>query len=273
MRTLFLIPVAFMLAVACGPSKKIQKTQEAISKADTTEVVIVTKNDQVDSAKLIRDVYKKVLKNEIDFNTFSAKVKVDYEEKDNSDNATAFVRIQKDSLIWMSLRGALGIEGARVKITQDSVIVLNMLKKEISRRSIGYLQELTELPVDFYTLQDLIIGNPVFADSNIVSYSTNENNELMVLMSGKFFKHLATLDGTEYKLLHSKLDDADAVRNRTCDITFTDYDLSAGVPFAAKRIISIAGKSKLDIHLDFKSFAFNQATSFPMPDTKNFKAR
>ncbi len=271
MRILFFLFILSSLVFACRPAKKLQKIQEAVSKVDTSEVVIVTKNDQVDSSKLIKQVYEKVLRNKIDFNTFSAKVKVDYEGKDNSDNVTAFIRIKKDSLIWISLRGALGIEGARVQITRDSVQVLYMLKKEIARRSIGFLQEVTQLPFDFNTLQDLIIGNPIFIDSNIVSYKTNVNNELLVLMNGRLFKHLVTLENENYKVLHSKLDDVDAIRNRTSDITFSDYDMAAGVPFATKRNISVSEKSKLDIKLDFKSYAFNQPVTFPMPDTKGFK--
>ena len=271
MRLLTITLSILCLAVACRPAKKIQKIQDAVSKVDTADVVVVTKNDKVDSLKLIREVYNKVLKNKIDFNTFSAKVKVDYVGKESDDQATAFIRIRKDSVIWVSLRGALGIEGLRLQVTKDSVIVMYMLKKQIARRSISYLQEITQLPFDFYTLQDVIVGNPVYVDSNIVSYRTNGNNELEVLMNGKTFKHLVTLDNTDFKISHSKLDDVDALRNRTCDITFSDYDASTGVAFATKRRISVAEKSKLDINLDYKSYVFNQPVTFPLPDTKNYK--
>ncbi|MCY7421291.1 MAG: DUF4292 domain-containing protein [Chitinophagaceae bacterium] len=271
MRLLLTILSLYFFAVACRPAKKIQKIQDAVSKVDTAEVVVVTKNDKVDSSKLIHDVYNKVLKNKIDFNNFSAKVKVDYVGKESDDQATAFIRIKKDSIIWISLRGALGIEGLRMQVTKDSVVVMYMLKKQVARRSINYLQEITKLPFDFYTLQDVIVGNPIYVDSNIVSYRTNLNDELEVLMIGKLFKHLVTLENTDFKILHSKLDDVHPLRNRTCDITFSDYDGSTGVPFATKRRISVAEKSKLDINLDYKSYVFNQPVSFPLPDTKNFK--
>lgn len=136
---------------------------------------------------MIRDVYNKVIKNKIDFTTFNAKVRVQYEGKEGGDDATAFIRLKKDSAMWLSLRGALGIEGFRVLITKDSVKVMNLLKKTVQFRSIDYLQEITDLPFDFSTLQDLVIGNPIFIDSNIVSYKVNAANELLVLMSGRFF--------------------------------------------------------------------------------------
>ena len=261
-----------VLMFACRPAKKVQKIQEAISKVDTASVAVRPNDTKaLDSARLIKDVYNKVLKNKIDFKTFNAKVKVEYNSKENGDEATAYVRLEKDKVIWLSLRGALGIEGFRVLVTRDSVKVMNLLKKTVQLRSIEYLQDITELPFDFVTLQDLIVGNPVFIDSNIISYKTNADRELLVLMAGRLFKHLVTLDNTDFKVLHSKLDDIDVVRNRTCDITFSDYENSAGVPFSTKRRISVAEKSKLDINLDFKQYSFNQPTTFPFAIPKNYK--
>ncbi len=254
---------------ACRPAKKVQKIQTAINKSDTTRPVVI--NPKVDSIDHARFLYGKVEKQKIDFETLSAKVRVEYDGKEGGDEATAFIRLKKDSLIWLSLRGALGIEGFRVLITRDSVKVMNLLKKNIQLRSISFLQEMTKLPFDFKTMQDLIIGNPIFLDSNIVSYKVGADNRLNILMIGKVFKHLVTLDNSSYLLLHSKLDDVDAAKNRTCDITLSNYDYTAGLPFALYRRISVAEHSKLDINLDFKQYSFGQPLTFPFIVPKNFK--
>jgi hypothetical protein len=47
--------------------------------------------------------------------------------------------MKKDSLIWISVNGALGIEGMRVLIDKDSVRILNKLDKEYQVRSLEYL--------------------------------------------------------------------------------------------------------------------------------------
>jgi hypothetical protein len=264
------IVVIWFAAFACRPAKKVQKIEEAISKSDTTTSTVVNKVETPDSSELIRGLYNKVLQNKIDFQTFTAKVRVEYSGKDGGDEATAFVRLEKDNVVWLSLRGALGIEGFRVMVTKDSVKVMNLLKKQVQYRTISFLQEMTELPFDFTTLQDLIVGNPVFLDPNIVSYKINSNNELLVLMVGKLFKHLVTLDNN-YKVLHSKLDDTDAIRNRTCAISFNDYEATSGILFSTKRRISVAEKSKLDINLEFKQYSFNQPVTFPFNIPKNYK--
>lgn len=260
-----------LAVVGCRPAKKVQKIQEAISKVDTSGVTVVKKTDTSDSLNRARNIYNKVIQNRIDFKTLSAKVRVEYNGKEGGDEATAYIRMEKDNMIWLSLRGALGIEGFRVLITKDSVKVMNLLKKQVQYRTTSYLQEVTQLPFDFTTLQDLIVGNPVFIDSNIVSYKTNPNNELLVLMVGKLFKHLVTLDNNNFKVVHSKLDDIDVERNRTCDISFDNYESSSGIVFSTKRRISVAEKSKLDITLDFKQYSFNQPQTFPFTIPKNYK--
>ncbi len=271
MRVSALILSFMILLLACRPAKKVQKIQQAISKVDTTPVVVVSAIKKTDSVSSAANMYSKVIKNKITFSTFNAKVRVEYEGKDGGDDATAFIRMKKDSVMWLSLRGALGIEGFRVLITKDSVKVMNLLKKNIQYRSISYLQDITDIPFDFNTLQNLVVGNPVFIDSNIVSYKVNANNELLVLMAGKIFKHLVTLDNSDDKILHSKLDDVNAGRNRTCDITFSDYEKTTGFMFATQRKISVAEQSKLDINLDFKQYSFDQPLTFPFNIPENYK--
>src|SRR6478609_690979 len=256
---LFYAVVLTMMALGCRPAKKVQRIEQSISKKDTALTVIVT--PAIDSFSIVKNIVDSINKRRIDFASFSAKVKVDYEGKDGSDQATAYVRIQKDSIIWLSLTGALGIEGYRLMITKDSFRLMNKLQKTIQYRSITYLQEITEIPFDFYSLQDVVIGNPVFIDSNIVSYKNTENG-LLVLMIGNVFKNLLTLENTDYRIMHSKLDDVNTLRNRTCDITYDAYEKSDDFYFSTKRRISVAEKYKLDINLEFKQYNFNKPQDY-----------
>lgn len=264
---LSLIAIAFF--PACRSTKKITT---AINKKDTAVAIIIPQNP-VDSAALRANMIGKINANHIDFQWFSAKMKVDYEDNSGKNNdATANVRIRKDSVIWIQLTGLLGIEGFRVMVTKDSVKVMNKLKKEIQYRSIAYLQDLTQLPFDYNTLQDLLIGNPIYFSNNISSFKQNDN-QLFIQSVGPLFKHLITLDTTTNYILHSKLDDADVNRNRTADITFGDYDNSKGKVFSKDRKLTVTEKSKLDIHMDFKQFDFDQPQTFPFSIPKNYKVK
>lgn len=262
-------------AVACRPTKKVQSLQTAIIRKDTAQVVIIKEAPIVDSVAIVKELVHKIEKQKIDFNTFNAKIKVEYYGQEESQNVTAYLSIAKDSIIYIQIKGFLGIVGLQAKITKDSVTIVSKIpdRKYVQYRTISYLQEVTEIPFSFTTLQDLLIGNPVFLDSNIVSYKELNNNQMMVLMIGNVFKNLITFEKDNLTIIHSKLDDADIQRNRTCDITLSKYVNVNNTQFATYRNISVAEKSKLDVNMDFKEYVFNETLKYAFTVPKNYKRK
>jgi len=177
----------------------------------------------------------------------------------------------KDSVLWVVITGPLGIEGLRARITPDSVKILDKQNKSYIPRSVSYLQEVTELPLDLASLQDLLIGNPVFMDSNIVSYNNKMPGSISMLSIGEFFKNLFTIGETDKLIQNSKLDDLDELKNRTCYLSYYNYENTKGANFSTKREISITEKKKLEIKLNFKQYQFNETLSFPFSVPKNYK--
>ncbi len=265
------IGLFLLIGFGCRSTKKIQTV---IAKKDTVQTVAMSpENAKADSIRFIHDALSRINQRKIDFRTFSAKVKVDYEGSDGkSYDFTAFIRMQKDSVIWISINAILGIEAFRVLITHDSVKLFNKLDKVVELRSVNYLQEVIHLPLDFKTLQDLIIGNPVYLDSNIIYYRKDDRG-ISLVSSGDFFRHYLTVDKNNYTLQHSKLDDLDELRARTCDLTYGEYGMINSIDFSTYRKISVAEKSKLDIELDFKQINFNESLGFPFSVPKNYKSK
>jgi hypothetical protein len=271
-KNFYTVLVIAFVVFACRPAKKVQKIDEAISKKDTVQTVVVNNSTpSVDSTKIVSGIMQNVSAKRIEFQTFTGKAKVEYQSAEQNDQATVHIRLQKDSMLWISVTGALGIEGIRMLVTEDSVKLMNKLNKTVQYRSIEYLQELTDIPFDFKTLQDLIVGNPVFIDGKVVSYKKTED-QLLVLMVGDIYKHLLTLNNS-YNVIHSKLDDVDVSRNRTCDITYSDFVNENGVTFSKDRHFTVSEKSKLDVKMEFRQFSFNQALTFPFNVPKNYKIK
>src|SRR5690606_14821280 len=65
--------------------------------------------------------------NEINFNYLSGKAKINYADKNTDVNAALNIRVKKDSVIWLSLTVALGIEASRCLITKDSLFMLDRI--------------------------------------------------------------------------------------------------------------------------------------------------
>ena len=124
----------------------------------------------------------------------------------------------------------------------------------------------------FSDLQNMLIGNPIFLDSNINSYKKDEKS-ISLMSIGALFKHLLTVNKDDYTLQHSKLDDVDAIRARTAYLSYSDYQVKNGVRFSTHRKITVSEKSKLDIELEFKQFDFNVDLNFPFNIPKNYKRK
>ena len=268
MKKIFILIAVISLLASCRSTRTISK---AVTKKDTAVKVVVPETNKVDTQQLIRNVLQQVQKNHIDFKTFNAKVGVDYEGTNGKKyNFNASIKMYKDSAIWISANALLGIEAMRLLITKDSVKMLNKLEKIYAPRTVGYLREVTSLPLDLYTLQDLIIGNPVYLDSNIIRYSSG-NGIVDLLSLGQFFKNLVTLNENNKTIIHSKLDDADPAKSRTADLSYSDYENKKGPWFATKRQVVISEKGRLGIKLDFKNYSLNEPVEFPFSIPKNYQ--
>lgn len=263
----FIALVIFLYA--CRPARNIQTTPPL---TDTTAVAVTpTGNSKEDSIRVIKENYNRIISNWIQFNTFNAKIDVEYKDADGKEiNATAHLRMYKDSVIWLSLTGPLGIEGIRAYITKDSVKVLNKQDKIYTARSVSFLQDVTELPLELSSLQNLLAGNPVFFDSSITSYR-NASGSISLLCTGPFFNNLLTIGESDKYLQSIKLNDPDTANARACYLTYSDYENKKGYNFSTRRSITVTDKKKLEIDLDFRQYDFNETLSFPFSIPKNYK--
>ncbi len=261
--------VILLSIISCRSTKKLQT---AVNKKDT---VITVKNvPSVDSLKGGKDLVNTLTKNMIDFKTFSAKIKVQYEDaKGKQPDVNAFVRMKEDSVIWISINATfLSIEAFRILITKDHVTILNKLQKQVEEHPFSFIEEIAKIPLDFRTLQDIIIGNPIYLGDKVVSYKLTENHILLSTI-GKYFKNLLTLSSGNNLVERSKLDDLDVTLNRTGDLTYGDYENKPGFFFSTYREITVAEKTKIDIILNFKQYDFNTELSYPFSIPKNYKTK
>jgi hypothetical protein len=267
---LLLYVMVVMTGASCRSTKKITK---AISKKDT----VLNKTDtasladlHADSMLYIRQLYHHIESGTIDCRTFSAKLKVHYEGSDGKDYTfSALLHLQKDKIIWISITSLLG-EAFRVMITPDSVKVLNKIDKVYQLRSVSYIKEISHLPFDFNELQSILLGNPIYLDSNILFYRKDPQG-VSILSVGKIFRNYLTLNNGDLTLKHSKMDDVDPMKARSCDITYGEYEKTDTVLFSAYRKIVVAEKARLDVELNFNKYSFNENLEFPFSIPKNYK--
>jgi hypothetical protein len=269
----YILPLLLIiLVVSCRSARKITKTPVPV---DSTAVI--NNPLESDSAKKVIAAMNKIKDDRIDFSTFTSKLKINYDGKDKDGNKeqhdlNAVIRMQKDSVIWLSVQAPIVGEVLRMMITPDSIRILNKIKNTVEYKKFDYLQEASKLPISFSDLQDLLIGNPLFLDSNIVSYSANETYTSLTTL-GKEFRNSSMFINPGLNLQRTQLDDVDTSSNRSADLLYDQYQPNDNKMFAEKRKISIAYKTTTIIELEFKQPQFNTAVNFPFSVPDKYKLK
>ncbi|MEO9147670.1 MAG: DUF4292 domain-containing protein [Ginsengibacter sp.] len=263
-------------ASGCHSTKKLQT---AINKKDApVKNITVKSGDSVHisgvNTEAALSLLKSFKKSRIDFRTFYAKAKVQYEDGNGKQpDFNAFIRLQKDSVLWVSISATfLGIEAFRLYITPHKIAILNKLNKTIEYHPFDYVETISHIPMTFSILQDIIMGNPVYVGDSIVSYRQTENHT-MIGTVGAFFKNLLTVSIGDNHLERIKLDDIDLNQNRTASLLYSNYEKNNNLDFSTYREISVSEKSKVDIGITFKQYEFNKELSFPFNVPRNYKTK
>lgn len=93
-----------------------------------------------------------------EFRYLDAKIQMNYKSDKDNFKGNVKLRMRKDSLIWLSITGPLGIEGLRGIVKKDSVLLIDRINKYYSKSDFQRLGEIARLSVDFTMLQALLLG-------------------------------------------------------------------------------------------------------------------
>ncbi|HHP7242088.1 MAG TPA: DUF4292 domain-containing protein [Cyclobacteriaceae bacterium] len=98
----------------------------------------------------------------INFQYFKSKAKIKFVNNNKDLKAKVNLRIKKDSVIWASISATLGIEAARINITNDSIKIIDRLNKKYVCWSLNQLSDHYGFNFTYSMIESLLVGNPPF---------------------------------------------------------------------------------------------------------------
>jgi hypothetical protein len=236
----------------------VADTTHKAAKADSATVAAANTSNKETLAKL--------RSNYISFNTFSAKLKVDFEtDAKQMSGINANMRMQKDSVIWISVSAPIIGEVARAIITPDSLKAIDKFHKVVYLRDMKDAKDILHIPFDFKTLQDLIIGNPVYLTDSVYQVVKTP-----AVISFTCDSSLFTSMFNDYVLQQSKVVDKDITRKRSIELTYGEYKSLDKVKFATLRRVFVEEKTYTKINMEFNKIDFDQPVSFPFTVPSNY---
>lgn len=99
--------------------------------------------------------------NQTHYVTFAAKAKTKVVVDEKSTEFTISLRMKKDSVIWISISPALGIEVIRFSATKDSIKFINRINNTYYIGAYDTLSKMLNTEIDLEVLQSLLTGNSV----------------------------------------------------------------------------------------------------------------
>ncbi|MGH1335637.1 MAG: DUF4292 domain-containing protein [Aureispira sp.] len=193
-----------------------------------------------------------------------AKIKVDSEQQDVV--FTAALRMQKDSIIWVRIK-KMSVEGARIKITPQSIEILNRQESQYIKRPFSFIKEEYGLDITFAQLQEVLLGNPILYKKRPLL--SGVEGKRLVLKTPPNQKEVLKLFLRANDFL---LDEwRGSVEGSSLSINYSAYELLEKQQIATKKVVHIDSEEVgiVDINFSFSGMVLNeiQKVGFTVPSS------
>ncbi|MBC5993802.1 DUF4292 domain-containing protein [Pontibacter cellulosilyticus] len=206
--------------------------------------------------------------NNLDFNYLNSKGQITYNDKNDNLTSGVTMRMKKDSVIWVSVQPGLGIEAARMMLTQDSVYMINRLHKEYVATDYRFLKSKLNVDVNFETLQAILLGNykaqgteKVMAEENTQHIQQSYQNLL--------YDYFISLDNSKLKQLNVQ----DNGSGNSITVKYNNFNQVGTVPFAHDMAAQVLQKGEVtDFTLKHSRISISdEVLEFPFTIPKDYK--
>ncbi|MGQ9847118.1 MAG: DUF4292 domain-containing protein [Bacteroidales bacterium] len=196
------------------------------------------------------------------YDTLYVKFKLKIDLSEESHNIDGVFKIKKDSLMWISLTAPLGIEAARILLTQDSVYFMNKLKKEYFIKPYSFFENNFQFELKFTDIQ-AILTNQLFLfsetdeESNLaMNYNSNEREYI----KKTFFKDK---DSSNYILkTHRKHKIKRSIRKNTKELIVENIKIMPHT-FKINWVQIVNYTENKELNIEYQQFETIQNTLFP----------
>jgi len=214
--------------------------------------------------------------NELQFSCFSAKFSIDYIYDKKLTEFKGQIRIKKDSIIWLSFSPALGIEMARLKITNDSVFFMNRINKTYLRGDYRFINDYLQTNIDFDILQSFIIGNDFqFYEKSKFKASVDKQEYRLSTAQRSKLKKFAKKDETEAKAFIqniwlnpenfkiTRVNIKEITNDKKLDAYYSNFKDHEGQLFPFDIVFEITADEKITVKVDYSRIRLDEPLTFP----------
>lgn len=211
------------------------------------------------------------------FDSFEARANISFRQNRKYLDFKAQIRIIKDSLIWISFNQDLGIEVARIMITEDSVKFVDRLNKQYLLTDYNFVDKFLNTSVDFGMLQSIILGNDFEYYEMAEFKATIDGGQYRLNTAGrsKLKKHVRNTSDAQRVLLQSIWLNPENFKitqvrlkeltreSKKLEATYSEFKELEGQLFPTKIDYSIDAEQPMEVIVEYSKMSLNKEMSFP----------
>lgn len=255
---LFLILISIGVGMmSCKSSKKLSEGPTSVESPDV--------------------LFTHLKQKEFKFDSFEARLNISYKENRKYLDFKGQVRIVKDSVIWISFNQDLGIEIARLLITQDSVKFLDRLHKTYLITDYDFINNFLKTNIDFGILQSILLGNDFeyyenatfksAVDGQYYKLSTGERRKLKKNVrstsdADRVFLQSIWLNPNTFKIERLKMKEL-TKDSKKLSAEYSDFENFNGQLFSTTVNYLVEAADAISVEVDYNRIILNEKMNFP----------
>ena len=208
-------------------------------------------------------ILREVEDNKFEFDKFETKFNVKVEGISNI-GLKGQLRMQNDSVIWISLSLKMGIELGRVMITEDSVKLINRTEKTYLAESIENFKERLPSEATISFLQDMLVGNEIqFNDNEKFKASIEDNSYKLTSEKNTFWVTPKTFKVNRQQPTANG-------QQPTVIINYDNFQEINGKLLPTKIILETDSDFNINIEIDYSEIKVGEKVEFPFNISKKY---
>jgi hypothetical protein len=222
------------------------------------------------SVETVTDARSAIQDQEPQYKWMNARVKLSAKTPSRSLNGQGHLKIKKDSLLWLTVSPALGIEVMRLQITRDSFQVLDRVNNRYRHFSFDRVNQMfnpLKRAFQFKNLINIFTGQPVFLPGEHFEMTRADTSGVVMNHENNVYKERLNLFPALLKTHRYKLEKP--ATGQFLKLTYPAYQ--AVGQYQLPKVIKIKTKNPkplaLTIRLKSISFEEKDKVSFSVPES------
>ena len=252
-----------IVSIMCGKSMKDILRQTLIIICAVIFISSCSTKKEIAGIKSIstNHLIREVEENQFNYEKLQARININYSDNGNKLGLKGQLRIQRDSVIWVSLSLKVGIEIGRILITDDSIKFINRNSKTYIAESLDIVKNLIPFEPSIRIIQDILTGNDSYVKDDKRYKLSGENDKYKLEYRNDDIAENIYVFPDNFRISGYEIEGIN--NNESIQLEYANFLSINKRLLPTKIIITHKSEKKISLEIDYSNINTAEDISFP----------